>query len=94
MEYGSKIVELRKTKGISQKELAERSGVAQPYLSLVENNKKEASTVTLKKIAKVLEIPLPFLMFMALDETDIPEDKASRFKDIAPILESLIKQLI
>lgn len=47
-------VKARKTKGITQAELSEKSGVEQYYISLFENNKGNPSLNKLINIAKSL----------------------------------------
>jgi transcriptional regulator with XRE-family HTH domain len=59
MEHvGSKLRELRKMKGLSLKKLAERTGCAASYLSMVENGKIDPGISRLKKIAAGLEITI------------------------------------
>ncbi|ARM86969.1 transcriptional regulator protein [Rhizobium sp. CIAT894] len=48
----------RKHRGISIKELAEKAGLSQPYLSEIETGKKEGSLDALKAIARTLEVDL------------------------------------
>lgn len=47
--------ELRKRKGLSQKELAERAGVDQSYISLLERGLSRPSDEVLKKILGALK---------------------------------------
>lgn len=54
---GSKIRDIRKSKGLSINKVSKASGVSLGYLSDLENNKsKNPSMDTLKKIATVLEV--------------------------------------
>lgn len=45
----------RKEKGLTQKELAELSGITREYLSYLENGKYQCTIKTAKRIAKVLD---------------------------------------
>jgi hypothetical protein len=47
----------------------------------------------LKTIAEQLEIPLPILFFLSLDENDVPEQKKDIFKILEPSLKGLIAQI-
>lgn len=53
---GDKIKELRKQKGVNQKELAERIGITQNTLNNIENNKVKPLPQTLAKISKELGV--------------------------------------
>jgi len=52
---------LRKWRGLKQRELAKRSGIAQGFLSEIENGKRVGSRETLEKIASALDAPLAWL---------------------------------
>lgn len=52
----------RKQKGITLKELSDKSGISQGYISLLENGgRKNPSFNTLIKICKVLDMDISFL---------------------------------
>lgn len=57
---GKRIAELRAAKGISQKELAERTGMLQPNIARIENGHKP-SLNTLEAIAEVLGCEIDFV---------------------------------
>lgn len=90
MNIGNAIKELRKQKGFKQIDFAEKCGLSQSYLSLIEKGKKEPTLSLLKQIASTLSMPLPILFFMSLDKDDIADSK----KDAFQLLESSIKGLI
>lgn len=54
----SPIAVIREHRGLTQKALAERSGVAQPEVSAIESGKRRGSVDTLKALAKALGTPL------------------------------------
>jgi len=49
---------IRKYRGMTQNDLADACGLSRPYLTEIENGRKEGSVTTLRKIAKVLDVPL------------------------------------
>lgn len=51
----NRIKEIRIAKGISQKELASKAGVSQPFVHDLENENRGAKPETLEKIASALE---------------------------------------
>ncbi|PZX07945.1 putative transcriptional regulator [Psychrobacillus insolitus] len=52
------IADIRKSKGISQKELAEMIGVSANWMNHIEKGKRRPSTKTLEKIAEMLQISI------------------------------------
>lgn len=54
--FGSKIRSLRKEKGISQEELAFRSGLHRTYISDIERGARNVSLKNIEKIAKALGV--------------------------------------
>ena len=93
MDIGKVIKSIRKDKGLNQIELATNVEITQAYLSLIEKNKKEPNLSTLKKISNELDVPLPILFFLSLDEEDIPEKKKEAFNMIFPSVNSFIESL-
>ena len=58
MKTGERIKNIRKQKGISQKELGTRLGVSQQMIGQYETNTREPKIETLRKIANALEVKL------------------------------------
>lgn len=90
MQLGATINTVRKQRGFNQGELADMIGMTQSYMSLIEKDKKEPNLTTLKKISEALNLPLPILFFLSLDNDDIPERKQEAFNLIGPSLRSMI----
>lgn len=57
-EIGLHIANIRKSKSISQEELAFSSKIARSYIGAVERGEKNISVLYLKKISDVLQITL------------------------------------
>lgn len=94
MDLGSTIKNIRKQKGIKQIAFAELCNLSQTYLSQIENNVKEPNISTLREIAQHLNIPLPVLFFLSLNEEDVSSSKKQIFQVIGPTVKTLIKELI
>lgn len=92
MDLGSAIKNARKQKHIKQNAFAELCDISPTYLSQIENNLKEPTLATLEVIAKKLEMPLPILFFMALDQKDISPEKQSAYKLLVPSVQSMVKE--
>ena len=58
MSIGTRVMQIRSQKGLSQRQLSQRSGIAGSYLSRIENRHLEPRPKTLRRIAGALEVPL------------------------------------
>jgi transcriptional regulator with XRE-family HTH domain len=93
MNIAETIKEIRKRKGLSQKELAELSGISQTYLSQIEKvGERNPSVEILQKLSMALELPYPVFSFLTLDYSDIPKNKLTAYKKIEPAVNALIKE--
>ncbi len=61
-EFGNRIIELRKSKSISQKKLAFITGFSPTYIEMVENGERNISLNNLAVFAKAFGITLDELM--------------------------------
>lgn len=71
--FGMRIKELRKIKGLSQEELAERAKISSKYLSRIEMGQHFPSIDTLVNLADVLKVELKDFFEFA-HETDDPKE--------------------
>ena len=75
MNVGNAIKSLRKKKGISQKDLAQKCGLSANALCSIENNDSFPSKDSIGKICNALGIPVSFLMFFSVTDEDVPVEK-------------------
>lgn len=87
---GGTIKLCRNQRGLSQGQLAQRTGLSVPYLSLIEQGKRTPNLEVLETIAKALGIPLNILIFLASDKSEL----ASVDHDLAEKLSLLALKLI
>ena len=66
MDEGNKIKEIRKKKGLTQKQLGERLGVSQTMIAQYENGKRKPKLETLNKIASALDVSVSELRDVAV----------------------------
>lgn len=71
MEIGHALNICRSAKKLSLSELAERAGLSQSYLSMIEAGKRKPTLASLEKVAKALGVPTPILMFLAADKGEL-----------------------
>lgn len=62
MTVGERIKELRTSKGMTQKELGEKSGILAPNIRKYESSRQNPKAETLQKIANVLDVPVNYLL--------------------------------
>ena len=61
-EFGCMVRRRRMELNLTQKKLAERSGITQAHISRLENGEYNTSSVTICKLAKALNIPVAKLL--------------------------------
>ena len=61
----------RTSRGLSQAELAKRSGCSISYLSLLENSQRDPAISVVEKIARGLNVPLNILIFLAAETHEL-----------------------
>lgn len=71
MEIGHALRVCRSARSFSLAELAERTGLSQSYLSMMESGKREPTLSTLEKVARALTVPTPVLLFIAAEKEDL-----------------------
>lgn len=57
-QFGTKLMELRKNKSLTQVQLAELAGLDRPYISGIEQGKRNVSLEVIAKLADALEIEI------------------------------------
>jgi transcriptional regulator with XRE-family HTH domain len=70
--FGGRLRTLRKTKGFSQEELAEKADIHPTYIGVIERGEQAPTLDTVEKIAKALDIKISelFLFSTKIDKID------------------------
>lgn len=82
MLVGKVIVDIRRSRGLKQKELATKASIPVTVLSKIENGKRPPGIKHLEKISKVLALPPEALLFLGLDEAKVSEEKRPQFRQM------------
>lgn len=85
VDIGTRLKEIRKASGLSQRELAERAGLTNGTISLIEKNKSSPSVASLKSILDA--IPMSIADFFTTIEDDLETKyfyKKNELKEISP----------
>ena len=92
MNIGYAIKHLRRRYKLSQTEMAERIGVTQTHLSLVENGERGTSQTLLDRICYEFKIPMAILLWSTLDINQVQPSKRESYKLLKPAVDSLVEQ--
>jgi len=91
MDIGQAIKTLRTKRRVTQKDLAERSGVSQGFLSLIEKGEREPDFELIEKIAGALKIPPQLVLLLACGRHSRGRRYARPLKRIASALDELLR---
>lgn len=86
LNYGTAIKVVRKSKRMTQKDLATALGVAQGFISLIETGERKPSLDTLERICRHLGVPMPLLSLHAADQSDLHGITPQRAKLLSEFL--------
>ncbi len=74
MELGKKVRELRLARKLTLEDMAGESGLSLSYLSYLERGKRQINFKSLAKIASVLNVPVPVLVFLSASDDELEGD--------------------
>ncbi|MBP3964296.1 helix-turn-helix domain-containing protein [Paenibacillus lignilyticus] len=84
LEFGQRVKELRARSGMSQEQLAYRSGLDRTYISGVERGERNISLVNIQKITSALQVTMSYMFSVerfSLTPTYLPKDFKIPFKE-------------
>lgn len=90
MEIGTVIKEIRKQKGISQKELAKKCGISVNALCQIEGNNTFPQQSTIRNICASLDISPAYLLFFSLGDEEIPSEKRLVFNTLRKAMKEVL----
>ncbi len=93
MLIGQAIKKVRETRGMSQNELASSVFSSQTNISRIESGAQKPSRKMLDKICHSLQVPVVVMQMLALEESDTPVNKQHHFREMKPIINSIIYSL-
>lgn len=87
MKLGKAFKLARSRRNLTQKDLAERLGVSENYLSLLENDRRDPSWSFICRLCEDLQIPIPLLLFLATENpTELPKIESVIAKELMSLL--------
>lgn len=81
MNIGNALKDIRKGKKLTQKELANKIGISNTYLSEIENNSRKPNIDLVKTIADALDVNFLYLILKSLEAQDLKNENKADFKD-------------
>ncbi|MBE0414085.1 cupin domain-containing protein [Yoonia sp.] len=86
MDIGKKLKQVRKARGLSQRELAARAGLTNGTISLIEQNKTSPSVASLKSLLDAIPMSIAEF-FTTIEESGSAKYfyRADEFTEIAPL---------
>jgi transcriptional regulator with XRE-family HTH domain len=85
---------LRRKKGFSQQELADKANISRTYLSQIESGGCNPTIELLENIGKELCVPFPIISFLSLDIKSIPESRREDYLKIEPTIMRMIEEFL
>jgi transcriptional regulator with XRE-family HTH domain len=92
MDIGRIIKKCRQLRNLTLDSLANKTGLSKSYLSLVESGKREVSMKSLQKVARVLNIPMYLLIYLAAENNEVKEMSGALKSKFDKLLLGLIKK--
>jgi transcriptional regulator with XRE-family HTH domain len=62
INFGLRVKEIRKNRGLSQEELAHKSNLHRTYIGMIERAEKNITLINIEKLSKALDTPLSKLL--------------------------------
>lgn len=94
MNIGKQLKAARKEAGLTQGEAAKKLRITQAELSYYESGKRDPSGLMIQKHADLYNVPLPFLLWQAMEAKDVKPGLRSAFKDLHASVNGLIKEVM
>lgn len=94
MNLGKSLKSIRVDLGKTQMDICGELDISQTYLSQVEGNKKQPSLPMLRRISNYYKVPIPVIMWKAIEPSDIHQSKKKAFNVIKPAVDKLISEFI
>lgn len=94
MNIGRALKEIRKEKGLSQRQLSEGTGISQTAISQFESGKRDPHKTTVNTILTFLNVPVAYVVLLSIDDVDVNQEKKEAYKTIYPAVKDLIMEMI
>lgn len=93
MNLGKAIKLLLEKSELTQKELAEKTGISETSISKIMTDQTKPRKETIEQIAEALGVNPKILVFLSIDEADVAPDRLEKYKSLWPIVENAMMQI-
>jgi transcriptional regulator with XRE-family HTH domain len=94
MNIGKTIQDIRKEKGMKQKDLSRKVGMLNSQrLGMIENRNIWITQKMLNKIALALDVDTAYIVLRSVGEEDFSEERRGKFITLKPMFDSIFKSI-
>lgn len=93
MNIGQALLKARKDNGFRQKQVCNKVGISQTYLSQIETGRKIPSIDVINVLTEEYGLPFPIMMWNTLTEKDVRKAKLYIFRKLKPTIDNLIADI-
>lgn len=93
MDIGKAIKVLLLKRDMTQKQLSKKTGMSETSISLILKGHTQPRKETLESIAKALKVKPEFLLFLSIDQADVPKEKRELYDMVWPQMEDTFLKL-
>lgn len=90
MNLGQTIKLCRKSRGLTQGQLAHLSGISVSHICLMEKDKREPTLSKLESISKALNIPLSVMVYLAGQYDEVKELSSKQIEELSESIMGLM----
>ena len=96
MNFGSRLKELRKSRGLNQGELAKQLNISQQQISCYEKGTSTPEAEFLSKVATFFGVSIDFLLLGRVQDDHKPDEQVllQTYRKLPPDKQNLAKQMI
>lgn len=95
MDIGKAIKTLRVSRGLTQKQLADKIGCSETNMIFMETGRSFPRKEKIESICRELNVPQSYLLVFSLTREDIPESKQNLYeRRVEPLRDELISDLL
>lgn len=95
MDIGKAIKTLRVSRGLTQKQLADKIGCSETNMIFMETGRSFPRKEKIESICRELNVPQSYLLVFSLTREDIPDSKQNLYeRRVEPLRDELINDLL
>ena len=93
MNYGPVFKLIRQRKNIKIEDIVEETSITLGTYNMIETGLMQPSDITVRELCASLNIPVAIVSCAALENSDIPTEKAEVYQELFPIVKQLCVEM-